>query len=486
MSASPSPVELLHPRGVVERAVVLGSACPRRLMPERPAADAEGCDLSLVVPSRAELATPGWLEQAARAAATLAPDGIAYAIVPPRARLRLLRELGKHGLTRQTAFAHLPGSNEPRYLVPLTAPSGLYALSSLIPIRAGRRRLARAALRHHRSRELLGLVWPDAGVAARRPEADPLGAWLFALDGSRTNGSPPIITAGSRRSPSFVLHRMSSDRHAPTGVAKVRSDGTAEVESELLRRLAPAARAAGAAVPQPLAVESDGARSVLLESPLEGRSAAVLLADAPRNLVRLHEQLASWLAAWNTATAAVRDLDDGRLAEALLEPAAAVAAFLDDGAGYVSWLEERCSRVRGGPFPLVATHNDLTMSNVFMSDAAGLGVVDWETARPEGWPLGDFAYAAVDAAAATSRYANRKQAFLACFGRGGRHAEHVRSLWAAQVRALPVRPELVQLCFHACWLHHAVNEGRAAEAAAPRPFMEILRVVARERDEFFR
>ncbi len=42
--------------------------------------------------------------------------------------------------------------------------------------------------------------------------------------------------------------------------------------------------------------------------------------------------------------------------------------------------------------------------------------------------------------------------------------------------ALDLSPELAELCFHACWLHHAANE--AAAGSATRPFGEVVRWLA--------
>jgi hypothetical protein len=44
------------------------------------------------------------------------------------------------------------------------------------------------------------------------------------------------------------------------------------------------------------------------------------------------------------------------------------------------------------------------------------------------------------------------------------------------VSTLRIEPDVVELCFHACWLRHAANE--AARGDDPRPFAEILRRVA--------
>ena len=46
--------------------------------------------------------------------------------------------------------------------------------------------------------------------------------------------------------------------------------------------------------------------------------------------------------------------------------------------------------------------------------------------------------------------------------------------------SLRLSPEAAELCFHACWLHHARNERRSGEEG---PFLEIARWLARRPEE---
>jgi hypothetical protein len=107
--------------------------------------------------------------------------------------------------------------------------------------------------------------------------------------------------------------------------------------------------------------------------------------------------------------------------------------------------------------------------------------VDWEAARVEALPLGDFFYAAADASAAVRRYADRLRAFKACSTANGIHAQTTRRLHLRLRRALNISSDVATLCFHACWLHHAANELRAAEASDARPFLEIMQWLASNR-----
>jgi hypothetical protein len=262
-------------------------------------------------------------------------------------------------------------------------------------------------------------------------------------------------------------------------VAKVgspESSGPAR-EAALLESLGPGARAAGAAVPEVLLVESDERRAVLFETPAQGRLAAAMLGETPGLLPSLTRRLAEWLESWNLDTRSEQPLSAAWLQHEVGDPARALAPALADGARYLGWLESRCSALAGTTVPLVATHNDLTMVNVFVERSGSLGVVDWEDAREQGLPLVDFYYASADAAAAADRYADRAAAFTGLFGDAER-AGTTRMLEQRLVEALGLRRALVELAFHACWIQHAAAEQRSGLDSMPRPFLEILRRVA--------
>jgi hypothetical protein len=245
-------------------------------------------------------------------------------------------------------------------------------------------------------------------------------------------------------------------------------------EGKNLRELAPTAGAAGARVPAGCLADASAGRPVLLESVVDGQPESRLLAGDPSRVDAVVEAVSSWLQRWNAASMTVSSLDRARLERDLLAPARALAAHLPRGQEYVDLLTARCEEAVGRPVPLVAAHNDLTMLNVRFDRSGRLGVIDWEAATRESLPLGDFFYAVTDAVAATEGYADRLGACKACFDPAGRHYRSVASLRRRLETALGISPQLSELCFHACWLHHAANELRATSAAGPRPFLSIL------------
>jgi hypothetical protein len=158
--------------------------------------------------------------------------------------------------------------------------------------------------------------------------------------------------------------------------------------------------------------------------------------------------------------------------------------MISQGATYLEELTVRCRRIAGCEAPLVASHNDLTMQNVMIDSRGQLGVIDWESGRLAGLPLVDFFYAATDAMAATHHYADRLKAFKACFDRGGSHKRLITRLMDQISHSLNITPDLVDLCFHACWLHHASNEHEARPASQEQSFLAIVQWIASHLNEY--
>jgi aminoglycoside phosphotransferase (APT) family kinase protein len=153
---------------------------------------------------------------------------------------------------------------------------------------------------------------------------------------------------------------------------------------------------------------------------------------------------------------------------------------VEEDSGYVSWLRDRCEALAGAAIPVVATHNDLTMSNLLIRDDGSLGVLDWEAARV-GLPLGDLFYAAVDAVAALDHYADRVEAFRDCFEPRGRWRAPLDACESRLRDRLAVSAEVATFAFHAGWIQHAANEASKRRAEERRPFLEIVRHIASRR-----
>ena len=369
----------------------------------------------------------------------LPPDGVALLRLPARSRRAIAREAE---LELGPAVLEIGGR-----LVPAERGAVRWALGAVAVSPRGR--LAALA-----PGWALGLAAPAA--IARPPGSRPLGAWL------RAHGSGTSVVAA--RGAAFLLDgdRVSLAAKVGAGLPARRELS----EGRALAELGPAARAAGADVPEAVEEGELAGRPLLVTTGLEGRPASVLLAERPGRRDALLERIAGWLLRWNLATASEAVVSRELLERELLAPAR--AAGLPDS--YVAELERRGRAAEGRPVRLVAAHNDLTTANVLVARDGRLAVVDWDTAAPRALPLGDLLYLLADAEAATRGFADRVAAFVAA--PGGGHERRFRD-------ALGLDDAVADLCFHACWLRHVANESLREEAT--RPFLEIARAVATRR-----
>ncbi len=437
-------------------------------------ASVSGVDVVVLAPSRSEQRDDVWIREAADlTAAQLSPGGIAYIV--PAASGRLRRALASAGIGAAGTLLHIPSVAHSRHIVPLGTAAERYALSGRLPMSRLKRLAAVAALRM----PWLARFGPTAAVH-RRHGAPPLGQWLFELgEPRRLAGS--VLVSVSETGNSIALHRFPAGQSQPDAVAKVSPGAGRELRA--LREIAPGAAVGGARVPEVLAAGEIGTVPFVLQSALAGRTAAVLVLRRRVTARGLQEQLAAWLDRWSASTASPRALSAEDIDRFVLGLAVELAPQL--GSSYPTYLDhlrELSANAIGQACPFVPSHGDLTLANVLL-DGSAIGVVDWEHASADSLPLLDFFYSAVDAVAAESAYADRAAAFNSCFAPGGAHAADVRALLRRLVTSLAVDSSLQELCFHACWLHHAANETRRVPAY-PGPFMTILRTIAGDSARF--
>jgi len=451
--------------------------------------DGQNADLVILAPSMAECRTIGWLEEAVRLLARrLEPHGVGYVLAPPTWRLQLKHLLRCHNLPIEQAIIHLPDYAASRYLVPLSSAPARYAFSKVLLMPPWAHYLASLGMRFPGCEKLLEHVWPSVALIARRPGARPLMHWLFQLDGEGDRiGSAVIRTSWRGADGSVLVHRFLDCEAQPSAVAKLNLTAAMASnrvgEAETLNRLGASARSAGAEVPRPLLLGQLHGHPVLLQSVVHGRPIASLLASRPSRLLDLIESLVAWLERWNRSTMTIGPIDADILAREILAPAALLAPLLQQGRQYREWLIRRYAAVGGISAVFVATHNDLTMWNVLLDERGGIGVLDWEAARAQGLPLVDFFYAVTDAVAAVQGYVDRPKAFESCFAPDGVYAYAVTQILSRLRYRLEISDEAAELCFHACWLHHAANELRSGEAHAQRQFLKIVQWLALHRQQ---
>jgi len=483
MSACSSVLELLLPGGSVAASTVIGSGCPDALRPSAMTAEPPW-DIIVLAPSQREQRSSAWIDVAAETAArSVSSHGLVYVIAPLSTRLRLGRALNRAGLSITSAMLHLPNMSTSSLLLPLEAGALREAATRLVApgVRRATLRVAVA---------LLAARWlrfhPSSALVARRPGAGPLAGW--APRPSCSSGEGPIAAVRLRRNVRRERVLVHLRRFGGEGaVAKAILRGASErdeisAEAAALEDLAAAARSAGAEVPSGRMVELASGCGVLIQEVVGGIPAAWALRGRRGVFEDLIAKLAEWLERWGSNTRVRMHPPAAFLQDSVLKPAEALADLLPDGIAYVAWLERCCRALEGRDIPFVATHGDLTMSNILLRPDGRLGIVDWEAAAPRGLPLADFYYAAVDAAAAQRHYRDRSKAFDRCFQPEGSLARVVRTIGLRLSQALEVTDEVATIAFHACWLQHAEDARRKRAAGEPMPFLAHLRQAARHQD----
>ena len=477
MTGSGCPLELLHPTGTAPRAAVLGERCPDRLRPGGNAM-APPYDVMVLAPSDREARSADWIGGACRqVAAALDADGLAYVLAAPVPRRTIARALVREGLSAQGRVLHHPSIEASELLLPLERRTLARAAGRLLPPGARRRSIA-LALGTPGIAVGLGAMRREVGLIVRRPGARRLAGWLDA--GGQAPRIAVIQTRWRADRTTSAVHLTGADGVSPAVVKVVLHGADAAsaacAEAETLAKLGPAARAAGAAVPAASPVARGTAGPALRLELIGGTAVARVLAHHPGRAAGILEGLTRWLSAWGRSTARQRVLDRRLLDGWVLGPLARLSAELGDP-GYAEWLGARCADLEGREMPVVASHNDLTMVNVFVQPDGTLGVIDWESAAAEGLPLGDFCYAAVDLAAAREHYRDRAAAFERCFGPA--RAPAAAADWLPQLRRAVELPQgYATLAFHACWLQHADNERRKRSPGEPLPFLGHARRAA--------
>jgi hypothetical protein len=470
--ASLSPIELLLPDGHARTGLVLGSACPSVLRPSAPVAGDDPVDLVVVAPTRDERRDAAWVGSAARTAVSrLSPTGLVY-VVPARAR-SLRGALEAAGLQTAASMLHIPDVSSSRHIVPIGTAAQRYVLSGGLELSELKRRAASLATRSSRIADL-----GPTGTILRRDPAIPLAAWVFSLDQPQAPGSV-WITSRRASSGGSLVHRFVEGRGKPDAVAKVSPRAADELHG--LVEIAPAAARAGVRVPQVLWSGEIGPAPGLLQSALPGTRAARLVERGrldPRDFL---SRTSGWLERWARAEARPRTIEHGDLDRLVLSPARSLCGGIP---AYVDYLGGLCARAAGASCTFVPCHGDLTLANILVAEGHDPAVLDWEEASADGLPLTDLFYTAADAVAAADGYADRVSAARTCFAADGEHVPFVRRLLDRLAATLGLETVVREVCFHACWLHHASNEELRGSDPVARPFRSILELVAADVEGF--
>jgi hypothetical protein len=462
VSCAPGVLELLHPDGGGRLTRVIGTGCPEWLSPTH-REGAGPVDLAVVAPGPGRpFDAPMWEHQLREAARSLAPDGVLCGFVSPSRRRWMVRMLRASGLELVDALQYDPQTPAGQRLMSLR-PAALHrATGRYVPPGAT---------------VLLRRLHPRVVLIASRPGARPLLHWLLPAAVPRA----AVIGIRRRAGHDSIVVEVLASAGGLLAVAKLGAErGLASDrvvrEADLVSRLAPGLRACGVGVAMIGVVRLAGGSPAAVQTPVSGTAADRLFASGRLELRPFAEALLGLLERWNRTTRVSHVCDRRWLEREILDPATVVCARLTQGAEYLQWLHERCAALEGQRVPLVATHGDLTASNVLVSAGGALGLVDWEAAAEHGLPLRDLAYGLVDAAFAADGRENRVHAFSHCFESGGRHREMVRRAQARLQDVLGLSDELATLCLHGCWLQHARDED--LEGPEARPFRGIVQRLA--------
>ncbi len=473
MPASLSPIELLLPDGHARAGLVLGNACPSVLTPSTLAgAGDDPVDLVVVAPTRDERRDAAWVAGAARTAVSrLSPTGLVY-VLPARAR-SLRGALEAAGLQVAASMLHIPDLSSSRHIVPIGTAAERYVLSGGLELSELKRRAASLATRSARLAEL-----GPTGTILRRDPATPLSAWMFSLDQPQALGSV-WITSRRASSGGSLVHRFVEGRGKPDAVAKVSPRAADELRG--LVEVAPSAARAGVRVPQVLWSGGLGPAEAVVQSALPGTSAARLVERGrldPRDLL---SRTSGWLERWARAEARRRTLEHADLDRLVVSPARRLCGGTP---AFVDYLGGLCAQAVGASCAFVPCHGDLTLANILVAAGHDPAVLDWEEASADGLPLTDFFYTAADAVAAADGYADRASAVRTCFSADGERTLFVRQLLDGLAATLGLEAVVQEVCFHACWLHHASNEDLRGSDPVARPFRSILALVAADVEGF--
>ena len=269
----------------------------------------------------------------------------------------------------------------------------------------------------------------------------------------------------------LLVHRSSG---APLLVAKVArlgdSGAWSEREAENLRAAHAARRGGLASIPRVLACEEHRNHTILLETALAGSALdPAAMRAQPRRRVRA---VGSWLIDFQKTQRAARGAEgpiDARLDEAF-----AILARVGGGE-----LERDLERTRALAAPLrgsvasVFEHGDLSHPNLLELEAGGIGVLDWETADPQGLPASDLFFFLCYAAFACKRATEldaQQRAFHATFFE---ETDWVREACTRYAEALEIEHEALRPLFALSWLRGAssfarrLDVGGRGDAAAP-------------------
>jgi aminoglycoside phosphotransferase (APT) family kinase protein len=265
-----------------------------------------------------------------------------------------------------------------------------------------------------------------------------------------------LLTPRFRTSRHVVALLIPSGAGAPVLVAKMPrlagdDDGITR-EARALTALRDGSPTASKSIPEVIAWE-DGNRPLLVETALVGppMTRRVLRADPVRSI----DSVVRWLMSLPSS-----DGEGASFERLILEPLTAFSESFPEAAGerdLVARTLELVEPLRDPSLPHVFEHGDLSNPNLILLASGRVGVVDWELAEENGFPLHDltffFAFATFalrPTPTAEDQVAAFREAF---FGRAG----WARSRVLAYADRLELDRALLAPLFLACWARYTAG-----------------------------
>ena len=445
-------------------------------LPDLPVSSVPGPSEQVIVAPALHELTARWLGDAiAEGAQRLADAGLIWVIVPPRWRDQADARLRNHGLILRDTVVLTPPWPNTEHLVPLRAPVLRDALTRHLHRRQSAAWAAGAIVTTQSGRRLGRRLAPGCALVAGRVGSTP-PHWLQSI----SPGAMPLVSRGRRNDAQVAILLAPPDAGRPGFAVKAALNaaglGRVRTEAQALAAHGPLARRAGAEIP--VAVNVPGIPDwALVTNALDGRPAASVLATAPHRRPGIARSISDWLLNWNRSTLTTTLASAEMLMSALTGPARSLMRLGRTTAAYLAAMEELAHAIRDRPMPCVATHNDLTMTNVIVRED-GIGIVDWETAAPVGVPLADLFYTLTDAVARATRC--RPAQALSQHGHdSGRSPNTMNALTGEHARALGLTDLHRRFAFHSCWLHHAGEELK--RGVTNGPFSEVVTTIGSRR-----
>lgn len=301
-----------------------------------------------------------------------------------------------------------------------------------------------------------------------------------------TGASFLVLTKGVEPVGKIVLLAFVADERRPRFVlklARLKAHNSAiQNEHRNLRMLAGHGRHGAVLTPESLLCWEDEGRRCLLESVVAGMD--LWQAHAQSRSLAFVAPIVDWLIHLGRITVGCRSEP----------PAGDVTGPVVRAAGQVRTATERqvleatAHRLRvlpAGPLPRVFEHNDMGTWNVTVSREGTLGVLDWESARPEGLPALDLFYFLAHCGFmvhGTRTPADRLASFEETFLRHGPFARVAMSAIHRYTDALGLSRAWLGPLFLSCWLQHATAEvDRRGTGLSDSLFWRVL-TLALDRD----